>query len=116
VIHSDPIDLGAKVADASGQVIFTWTAPADFSGQHQIVMTAASGEVSGLFVVPAASAPTPTASVTGTTGTGGASAPTGGTAGGGASWLVVLVGGLFSLALLATWRWRRPAQSGRRAR
>ncbi|MFQ4150127.1 family 20 glycosylhydrolase [Arthrobacter sp. LAPM80] len=44
-VHSTPVDLGTSVADASGNVSFTWTVPASFDlGQHIVTLT---GELSG---------------------------------------------------------------------
>jgi len=115
VVHSDPVDLGVKAADANGVVVFTWTAPADFSGSHQVVMTGLSGQVSGWFDLPGG----PTAGTTSaapTTGTTSATAPTGGdTAGSLRGWLLMSAG-LLGVGLLIGWRTRRSAKAGQHSR
>jgi hypothetical protein len=61
VVDSDPIDLGSRVANAAGEVTFTFTIPADFEvGPHTVTLTGAeSGAVSIQFqVVPAGLATT----------------------------------------------------------
>jgi len=114
-IHSTPISLGSQPATASGTVVFTWTAPSDFSGNHQVVLAGASGQVSGWFVVPPGAVESPTAPVTSSS-TQGARAPTGGTAAGSVSWLLVAAASVLGLGLLAGWRMRRSAYTGHRAR
>ncbi|MCM3778556.1 Ig-like domain-containing protein [Microbacterium hydrocarbonoxydans] len=57
VMASDPVDLGARIADASGSVSFTWSVPSGTSpGSHTVILTgASSGSVSAVFLVTAAS-------------------------------------------------------------
>jgi len=61
-VHSDPIVVGAKAADASGSVSFSWTVPMDFPvGAHTVVLNGErSGTASSGFTI-AASAVTPAA-------------------------------------------------------
>lgn len=43
-VNSDPVDLGVVVADANGNVAFTWVVPADFAlGEHTVTL---AGETS----------------------------------------------------------------------
>jgi hypothetical protein len=55
-VHSDPVEIGAKDADASGRVRFEWTVPAGMSaGVHTVVLAGAnSGSVEARFAVAAA--------------------------------------------------------------
>jgi len=101
-VNSTPVDLGTQAAAASGVVVFTWSAPADWSGRHQIVLAGTLGQVSAWFDVPAA-------------GSSGASAPTGGTTGT-SGWLLALSAGLLGLGLVAARRSRRAAYTGHHAR
>lgn len=57
VLASDPIDLGTQLADADGNVTFTFTVPTDLVvGSHSVTLTGAfSGSVSQAFEVTAAS-------------------------------------------------------------
>ncbi len=55
-VHSDPVVLGTRTADANGAVSFAWTVPADFEAtEHTIELTWGDGEsVSTTFLVQAA--------------------------------------------------------------
>jgi len=101
MIYSNPIALGQQTADSSGVVVFTWTAPTDFSGHHQIVMTGVSGQVSAWFDVPVGPSATTATTAQGVT------APTGGTTAAGWRGLLLVSAGLFGAGLLAGWRSRR---------
>ena len=53
-VHSEPVVIGSKAADASGAVSFTWTVPRGFvAGAHEVVLVADSGSVRVPFTVKA---------------------------------------------------------------
>ncbi|QNG38585.1 hypothetical protein F1C76_20370 [Geodermatophilaceae bacterium NBWT11] len=80
VMASDPVDLGAQIADASGTVAFTWTVTAGFDpGTHTVTLTGPqSGSAADGFTVLAAAPGPPTTGtepVTGGVGTGPGASP-----------------------------------------
>jgi hypothetical protein len=57
-LYSDPVDIGTQTANASGQVTFTYTLPANFPpGAHRVVLTAQSGTAELAFTIPGSSLP-----------------------------------------------------------
>jgi hypothetical protein len=54
-VYSEPVGLGAKQADATGKVVFTWQVAAGTAiGQHRVELVGAlSGKVDGAFTVEA---------------------------------------------------------------
>jgi LPXTG-motif cell wall-anchored protein len=58
-MHSTPLFIGTRIADANGQVSFAWTVPAGTPvGEHQFVLTGdVSGTASATFNVVAAALP-----------------------------------------------------------
>ncbi|POH61071.1 hypothetical protein CVS28_00760 [Arthrobacter glacialis] len=60
-VHSDPVDLGVSVADASGNVSFTWNVPANFTvGEHTVTLSGETSKrvVEAVFTVLASAAAT----------------------------------------------------------
>ena len=69
-VHSDPVDLGVSVADANGNVSFTWNVPANFAtGEHTVILTGETStrQVEAIFTVLAAGGASTTAAATAAT-------------------------------------------------
>ncbi|WP_217176940.1 family 20 glycosylhydrolase [Streptomyces sp. AC495_CC817] len=104
-LHSDPVDMGAAVADASGTVSLAWKVPTSTpAGAHTVVMTRADGAtVSAALQVTAAPDPggEPGTGGPGASGPGSGSSSGGGLAGTGLDPVVAAIGLAIAALLIA---------------